>query len=330
MGRNWTHTEWLQLEQLTRRRVTRAANEGDSWHALTRAARGVLQNYSTSFFLVTRFLPAAKRRQVDVIYSAVRFPDEIVDTFPLNADERLTALREWRRAYDYALGLGDFRRAIADGISPWVAGFAHVARKNQIPPEHYHAFLDAMEADANPRDYRDLDDLIDNYIYGSATVVGYFLAYVYGPSEQWAWQRVLDASRSLGIALQLTNFLRDVAEDERRGRIYLPQDMLRAEGIARLRTNDDSQTDPLNRVLRRLSAIAEEHYSDAEKNLSAFSPDCRIAIQACIDVYRRLNLRIGSSPLGIRHRESVPVAEKFGALPPSKFWRVPLAYLGGL
>ncbi len=330
MGREWTEQEWHELDAVTREGIRTAASEAAAWRVMTRSARSVLRKYSTSFFIVTRFLPAEKRAQVDVIYAAVRYPDEIVDTFPLTREARTSLLDSWREAYGKALMDRDWRRSAGSGMPVWIAGFAEVVRRNRIPPEHYHAFLDAMAADANPRLYRDIDDLIDGYIYGSAIVVGYFLAYVYGPRTPQDWQRVLDGSRNLGIALQLTNFLRDVTEDQRRGRVYLPQDLLQVECLSNLDCTDPAQAPRINNVLRRLSGIAEAHYRLAECDLEAFSPDCRVAIQACIDVYRKLNQRIGASPEGLRHRESVPAIEKFQALPPSKFWRLPLAYLGAL
>jgi len=335
MGGIWTRQEWSNLEEATRRAVAAAPSETDAWRIVTKSARSILRNYSTSFFLVTRFLPTPKRTQVDVIYAAVRYPDEVVDTFPITPAAGLAELETYRAAYREALlqaSLPDpsWRRAVADGLPVWAAAFAEVVRRNKIPHEYYEAFLDAMAADASPHPYRDLNHLIDGYIYGSAIVVGYFLAYVYGATKPSEFPRVLESSRNLGIALQLTNFLRDVAEDQRRGRVYLPQDMLAQEGLDRVDTDDPAQLDRLNRVLQRLSSVAEDHYAASEQGLDAFSPDCRIAIKACIDVYRRLNLRIGRSPEGIRHRESVPTIEKFNALPPSKFWRVPLAYLGGL
>lgn len=330
MGRNWTREEWQVLEGETRRAVAAAPSETDAWRVMTRNARGVLRNYSTSFFLVTRFLPASKRFQVDVIYAAVRYPDEVVDTFPITPAEGVAELETYRAGYREALRYPAWRRAVAEGLPVWAAAFAEVVRRNEIPHEHYEAFLDAMAADAKPRPYRDLNDLIDGYIYGSAIVVGYFLAYVYGAVRPSEFDRVLRSSRNLGIALQLTNFLRDVAEDERRGRVYLPQDLLAAEGLTTIDTNDPQQLPALNRVLQRLSAIAESYYRESEADLDSFAPDCRMAIQACIDVYRRLNLRIGRSPEGIRHRESVPLVEKFNALPASKYWVVPLAYMGGI
>jgi len=290
------------------------------WHEIARQARHVLRAYSTSFFLVTRFLPPQKRAEVEVIYAAVRYPDEIVDTFPLTADRRLELLEDWSNGYEAGLeGRVD--------IPPFLAAFSEVVRRREIPPEHYRAFLDAMRQDAAPRTYATMDDLIHSYVYGSAIVVGYFLAYVYGGSD---FRRTLESSRNLGIALQLTNFLRDVGEDQARGRVYLPQDMLRAEGISSLDVQDARQLEPLNRVLRRVSAIAEDRYAASERDLDAFSPDCVTAIRACIDVYRQLNLRIGRSAEGVRHRESVPMATKFHVLPPSKYWRLPLAWLGAI
>jgi phytoene synthase len=330
MGRNWTEQEWRELDAATREQVGNAASETEAWRSVTRSARAVLRNYSTSFFLVTRFLPARKREQVDVIYAAVRYPDEVVDTFPLSSTARLGLLSAWRKAYVQALGPVNWRHAATCGVPVCLAGFSEVVKRNEIPPDYYHSFLDAMEADADPREFQDLDDLIDSYVYGSAVVVGYFLAHVYKAVSRDAWPRVMEGSRNLGIALQLTNFLRDVAEDQRRGRVYLPQDLLRQEGVRRLDCGDPEQAAQITAVLRRVSGIAEAHYRLAECDLDAFSPDCRVAIQACIDVYRRLNQRIGLSPAGIRHRESVPVIEKFHALPRSKFWRLPLAYLGGL
>ena len=139
--------------------------------------------------------------------------------------------------------------------------------------------------------------------------------------------RAIVSARNLGIALQLTNFLRDVAEDQRRGRLYLPLDILLAEGIERPDAADPRQHAALGRVLGRLARTAEDYYEQSLADVDAFALDSRTAIRACIDVYRRLNSRIGSSPRGILHRESVPISEKFRVLPASKYWRLPVAYL---
>jgi phytoene synthase len=326
----WDQSAWLAFERRTAREVAAAARPELAWARAVRASRFILRTYSTSFFIVTRFLPPAKRGQVEVVYAAVRYPDEIVDTFPIPPAERLRLLDQWAEDYERGLEYSVLQRAVGEGLNPFIAGFAQVVREKEIPPQHYRSFLEAMRLDVAPRPFLDLEDLVESYIYGSATVVGYFLAYVYGASAPSEFQRALTASRDLGIALQLTNFLRDVPEDKRRGRVYLPQDMLRAEGIADLDFAGESSRRALRRVLRQLSDTAEQFYSNAESNLDAFSPDCRVAIHSCIEVYRQLNQRIGSSTEGVLHRESVPMKEKFRVLPPSKYWRLPLAYLGAL
>jgi 15-cis-phytoene synthase len=323
----WSREHWWQIELETHRRALAANSDAVIWEIVVKQARAVLKTYSTSFFIVTRFLPPEKRAKVEAIYAAVRYPDEIVDSFPLTQMRRSRLLIEWAEYYDTALCCTSIRETLELGVPCFVAGFAEVIRECGIPPQHYHAFLDAMRLDVWPRRFETLDDLIDSYVYGSAIVVGYFLTYVYGSSKPEDFDRALKSARDLGIALQLTNFLRDVAEDQRRGRIYLPQDLLKAEGIEEMDATDPNQQTALNNVLRKLAAITEVYYESSLANLDAFHHDSRLAIRACIDLYRQLNRRIAGSPRGIQHRESVPLREKFRVLPNSKYWRLPLAYL---
>ncbi len=314
--RTWTEEAWKEREIAVLSRIERAGGDAAAWQIGRRAARSVLRNYSTSFFLVTRFLPSAKRDQVDAIYAAVRYPDEIVDTFPLDSAAKLARISAWRSAYRRSLSASSCGEAIRAGVPLFLALFSDVVRRNGIPHDFYESFLDAMSADAQPSAYASLDDLIDNYVYGSAIVVGYFLAYVYGAERPSDWQRALDAARDLGIALQLTNFVRDVSDDQRRGRVYIPQDLLRAKGLSGARLE--------------LARIAERKYQAALQNLDAFAADSRVAIRACIDVYGKLNHRVAANPDGLTHRQTVPAIDKFKSLPPAKFWRIPLAYLGAI
>jgi len=327
----WTFDYWQQLEAVTCQQAQNAPTDKKAWSQISTQARYVLRSYSTSFYIVTRFLPPTKRAKVEAIYAAVRYPDEVVDSFNLPMRERYKLLDSWQTQYEIALSVSSIRERLKLGIPCFVASFAEVIREDLIPSEHYLAFLGAMRHDANPRQFLTLDDLIDSYIYGSAIVVGYFLAYVYGPArggiEGPDFQRVLKASKDLGIALQLTNFLRDVAEDQKRGRLYLPLDMLRAEGLNSPDVTDPRQQTAFNSILCKLAHISEEYYASAFANLDAFAPDCRTAIQACIEVYRQLNRQIETSPRGILHRESVPMRRKFQVLPISKYWRLPIAYL---
>lgn len=326
-GDVWSVADWETRERSTRERALAARSESEAWRALVHESRAVMRAYTTSFFIVSRFLPRAKRDEVEAVYAAVRYPDEIVDMFPLSASERLRRLDEWAALYETGIESSSLTEAMRRGVPSHLAGFTRVVRERGIPAKHYRAFLEAMRLDVKPRPFATLDDLVDSYVYGSAVIVGYFLAHVYGANEEKDFARALKSARDLGIALQLTNFLRDVAEDERRGRVYLPQDFLRDEGVQRLNARDDLQQAALARVIRRVAAVAEGFYKSAHADLDAFAPDCRLAIHACIRVYGRLNERIARSERGVRHRERVPLGEKLGVLPPSKYWRIPLAYL---
>ncbi|HEX8354529.1 MAG TPA: phytoene/squalene synthase family protein [Pyrinomonadaceae bacterium] len=326
-GAAWGAAEWAERERRVRERALRERTEPGAWRVLVRESRAVMRAYTTSFFVVSRFLPQVKRDEVEAIYAAVRYPDEVVDTFRLGRSARLWLLEDWRERYEEGLACGSLRESLERGVPSHLAGFVRVVRERGIPHGHYHAFLDAMRLDVDPRPFRTLGDLIDSYVYGSAVVVGYFLAHVYGARDGADFGRALSSARHLGIALQLTNFLRDVAEDQRRGRVYLPADALRAEGIDALDAYDPRQQEKLKRVRRRLALIADELYARAAADLDAFSPDCRPAVRSCIEVYGRLNRRVARSERGVSHRESVPLREKFEALPASKYWRIPLAYL---
>ena len=322
-SRNWTDTEW-HLRDATVRRKALGLDERAARQAIVSHGRDVLKNYSTSFFIVTRFLPPEKRAQVDMLYAAVRYPDEIVDTFQLSSIQREQKLKDWRAWFEHASSVGTIHEALLDGTPVILAGFAQVMRETDIPAEYYHAFLDAMQEDVRPRDYETLKDLTDNYIYGSAIVVGYFLAYIYGATD---FDRAMEASRRLGIALQLTNFLRDVSEDRSRGRLYLPVDMLRSRGVERRDFSTPAALDALGEVVAELASSAQEDYDFARENLDAFNADCRVAIEACIRVYGELNDRVAEA-FSLQRRESVPLPRKFSVLPASKYWRLPMAYLG--
>lgn len=323
----WTEADWSLREKQTTILALRAGSEAEAWEIIVRQARAVLRNYSTSFYLVTRFLPPLKRQKVEAIYAAVRYPDEVVDTFPRSAEERQHCLDQWAGQYERGLACNSIHEALEQGTSSFLVGFTKVVREAGIPAEHYHAFLQAMRLDSEPRRFTTLADLIDNYIYGSAIVVGYFLTYVYGSVTNLDFPRALTCARNLATALQLTNFLRDVGEDFRCGRIYLPEDLLRAEGVEEPDFENPKQHDAVIAVVGQLVDVAEGYYARSLADLDAFSEDSRIAIHACIKVYRRLNDRLAISPFRPQRRESLPTTEKFRALPASKYWRIPLAYL---
>ena len=193
---DWSEERWNRLERETLGLALQAKTEEAAWEIIIRQARMVLRAYSTSFFMVTRFLPAHKRAKVEAIYAAVRYPDEIVDTFPMDRNAQLRRLDDWAAQYEAALNQASIKSSLESGTPCFLASFAAVVRDAKIPPEHYRAFIEAMRLDASPRVFATLDDLIESYVYGSAIVVGYFLTYVYGASSPHLFRRALESARS--------------------------------------------------------------------------------------------------------------------------------------
>ena len=175
----------------------------------------------------------------------------------------------------------------------------------------------------SPRRFKDWNDLIENYIYGSATVVGYFLAHIYGPARDHGLEACLRGARSLAIALQLTNFARDVADDAARGRCYLPEKHGGSTGISGVLSQDEIA---MRAAQVALASEAANWYEQAAMDIGAFNPDSRIAIEACHRLYSRLNEKIlnAASPY---ERESLSMSEKLAVLPSSKYWRLPAALI---
>ena len=285
--------------------------------------RSVLREYSTSFFTVTRFLPTQTRRRVEEIYAAVRYPDEVVDTFDLNNSDRKELLEVWLDQFQISSGFDGAKECARAGMPAALCGFQAVSKETSIPPEYYLAFMGAMKLDVGDISFDSWSDLIDKYVYGSATVVGYFLAHVYGSAITSNHSSTLAAAKNLAVALQLTNFARDVKEDYLQGRQYAPTNVagLPPENIAGFR-----EWTRHCQVL--LSQEAERWFEKASKGMDTYSEDCLTATNACLNVYRRLNRKILSDPKSIDSRASLSMREKLSELPVSKYWVIPSAFLG--
>jgi len=173
----------------------------------------VIRNYSTSFSLGTSLFTPSVREAVAAIYGFVRFADEIVDTF--GDCDRAALLAEFK---------AETLRAIDTRISvnPILQSFQITVNKYGIDREYILAFFRSMEMDLTRHVYSQAQ--YEEYIYGSAEVIGLMCLRVFCASDQEGFARLRDPARRLGAAFQKVNFLRDIKSDfEKRGRRYLPQ-----------------------------------------------------------------------------------------------------------
>jgi phytoene synthase len=164
----------------------------------------------SSFYYSFLFLPAERRRAITALYAFCREVDDVVDE---TSDPQVAATKlAWWRTEVAAMYEGKARHPVTQALSPFTEKFS-------LGHAHLAEIIDGMEMDLTQARYLDWPGL-ERYCYRVASVVGLCAASIFGYSDP----RTLDYAKNLGLAFQLTNILRDVGEDARKNRIYLPMD----------------------------------------------------------------------------------------------------------
>jgi 15-cis-phytoene synthase len=234
--------------------------------------------HGRTYYLATLLLPPGKRPYVHALYGFARHADEIVDDLDpaLGATERAARLEEWGARF-----LTDLRAGVS--ADPVGGAVLHTARRWGIPPGRFEEFLAAMRMDLAVSEYRDYDDLM-RYVWGSAAVIGLQMLPILEP--------VVDAAVAepyavdLGVAFQLSNFIRDVGEDLRRGRVYLPMADMAHFGVDRERLARGVVDDAIRRLLAYEIARTRELYRSAEPGIRLLHPTSRDCIRTALRLYR--------------------------------------------
>lgn len=276
-------------------------------------AQSIIARAGRTYYLASRLLPADARRAVFALYGFARMVDDVVDGDrpPADAAAMLDAIDD-----GLAAALSGARPArTAPPITPLsadqqnlLAALADTTAAFGIDPDTYAAFLHSMRMDVPGTPefrsrYADFTEL-GEYMYGSAAVIGLQMLPVLGAPPTAGAGAAL-----LGEAFQLTNFLRDVAEDLARDRIYLPADQLSAFGVdeAVLRTDAAARqtSAPLRRALAHLMAINRDQYRRAAGAVAALPPRTRPAIAAAASSYAAILDEIEASGYDVMARRAV-------------------------
>ncbi|MEV6842185.1 phytoene/squalene synthase family protein [Actinoplanes sp. NPDC051411] len=225
--------------------------------------RALHRRHGRTYYLATRLLPAWKRRHVHALYGFTRYADEIVDNFP--PKERAARLAEWS-SYFMAGLRGE---PIDDPLLPAVL---HTIAVFNLDLDDFDKFLRSMAMDLTVTRYATYDELLE-YMEGSAAVIGTMMLPILGSSDP---APAREPARQLGFAFQLTNFIRDVAEDFERGRIYLPLSDLADFGVT---PSDFAVGSPkIKNLIAYEVGRAREHYAAAAPGITMLEP----ASQACM------------------------------------------------
>jgi 15-cis-phytoene synthase len=237
--------------------------------------RRLHRRHGRTYYLATRLLPTWKRRHVHALYAFTRFADEIVDEpGPFTPAERARRLAAWSA-----------QLADPDPADPLLPAVLHTVRVFDIDLADLRTFLDSMAMDLTVTDYATYDDLL-RYMEGSAAVIGTMMLPILESDDRAAAR---EPARQLGLAFQLTNFIRDVAEDLERGRVYLPAEDLAAFGVTRADLAAAAAakcgSEPIRALIAYEVARARQHYAAAAPGVLMLAPTSRACIRAAFRIY---------------------------------------------
>jgi 15-cis-phytoene synthase len=252
----------------------------------------------SSFYYSFLFLPAPRRRAITALYAFCREVDDVVDE---SAEMQIAAAKlAWWRAEVANLYRGNPQHPVTRALLPFIGEYS-------LPQEHLNQIIDGMEMDLTQTRYLDWAAL-ERYCHRVAGVVGLLAARIFGYRDA----RTLEYARDLGIAFQLTNIIRDVGEDARKNRIYLPMDELKRFDVPAADILNARETPQFNALLRFQDERARGWYDKALAALPAQDRRAQRPGLIMAAIYRALLDEIGRDDFRVlSHRTSLTPLRKF-------------------
>ena len=251
---------------------------GTTLHTIDHA-RQITRRYARTFYFASHVLPPAKRDAAYVVYAFCRTADNVTDVHREDTERIPDAEREIARLREEL----DAVFASTDVPTRWVA-LRDVVRQYHIPRQYFDELLHGVSMDLTPRRFATWAEL-EVYCYRVASVVGLIMTHIFGATTPVALQH---AAR-LGTAMQLTNILRDVGEDLRMDRVYLPQDELRAHGVTEEALAAGTVTPAITALLRFQIDRARTLYAEADGGIPMIPDDgSRFSTQLMRTLYSRI------------------------------------------
>lgn len=238
-------------------------------------AAEITREHAKTFYFSSRFLPKEKKYAAYAIYAICRISDESVDKQSgFNSTHRLAQIKK------------DIESAYSQAHldNPILIAFKETVKKYKVPKEYFDYLLEGMNMDLNKNRYLNFQELYD-YCFRVAGAVGLIMAQIFGYKKNEAKGFAAD----LGIAMQLTNILRDIKEDYRRGRIYLPKEEMKRynvseENIAQERTNEN-----FTNLLKFQIARARDYYKKSSSGIRLISDlNSRFVVLAMKEIYAQI------------------------------------------
>ncbi|MBI5031233.1 MAG: squalene/phytoene synthase family protein [Chloroflexi bacterium] len=262
----------------------------------------ITATHSKTFHAATSLLPREKRRAVRALYAFCRVADNIVDCCDCDAKKSLAT---WRK------------RALSSqppANDPIAIAWTDTRLRYRIPTRYAEQLIDGVARDLHQTRYQTFDELTA-YAYGVASTVGLMSMHIIG----YASADAIPFAIKLGVALQLTNILRDVGEDWRAGRLYLPQKELAAFDLKETDIENGCIDERWRAYMRFQIARNRQLYAEAIPGIKMLNKDGRFAVMAAAELYRAILDDIETHDYDVFNRRAhVSTARKLSKLP--KIW----------
>ncbi len=262
----------------------------------------------SSFYYSFLFLPPQRRRAITALYAYCREVDDVVDECT-DAGVARVKLAWWREEVG-KLYAGQPQHPVTNALAPAIAAYG-------IQQQHMLELIDGMAMDLDYNRYPDFDTLKE-YCHRVASVVGLMSASIFGYSEK----QTLEYAAELGLAFQLTNIIRDVGEDARRNRIYLPLDELKKFGVSESEIQAARETENFQKLMAFQIERALAHYDSAFSKLPAADRKPQIPGIIMAGIYRTLLEEI-------RQDGSHVLKQRISLTPLRKLWIAAKTWLKG-
>ncbi|MDT8304440.1 MAG: squalene/phytoene synthase family protein [Anaerolineae bacterium] len=262
------------------------------------------REHSHTFFVASALLPHAQRKAIRALYAFCRTSDDLVDN---DASDKASKLYHWRQ-----LTLHDH----AHHDDPVSLAWADTRARYQIPRQYAEQLLDGVATDLTKTRYQTFDELAQ-YSYAVASTVGLMSMHIVGYSGKEA----IPYAVKLGVALQLTNILRDVGEDWQNGRLYLPQDELEAFGLTEEDIDQGIVDERWRAFMRFQIERARQLYAEALPGVVMLDKKGRLAIAAAAELYQAILDDIEANDYDVFTRRAHVSTGRKLALLPGIWWR---------
>jgi len=267
-----------------------------------RQAREITKQGSRTFYFASYFLPKKKRFAAYSIYAICRLSDESVDGPQENKEQALDAISQ---NIQHAYGLDEI-------TDPLLIAFRATVRTYAIPEKYFDELIDGMRMDLTKTQYQDFNELYP-YCYKVAGVVGLIMLKIFGYKSILAEKYAVD----LGIAMQLTNILRDIKEDYSRGRIYIPVDELAEQKIHDEDIRNNLIDSRFKWLMKTQIQRARSYYTQASYGIELITDKrCRFVAFLILELYARILKKIEENDFNIYKKKArVPASEKIALIP---------------